>query len=334
MSNQFSISRSTSNLPEQSAKLSFPSALTAQAAKMMLATNSLFNFAAAGASRIISTMSNGKYLDEKATTLFAQAKTDFAKAGAAGLVGFALSLVALVVLYKTLAPSKKDPQNKSDDELCKVNKTHNENENTQKIDPKKLCSFGRGAQIPYGVMQTLNHLFQASDYTPDGKGDINPVQRLPFTESFGLKPTRKWMTANIHTGIYIGHLRHFVEKEYPTEKNYSNGSPYIIFRVNCTITEEDCKRLKLTEDLPKILESEIVIGSITSDGLEWSQLNNIKGSLLPSFIDGVFTSSENGNVLPTAQADFNNLKTLIRTGEAKDKRGLTWKLPDNEIIPQ
>lgn len=326
---------------EQSGKHSLPPRLTTLTSKMMLAANAFFNFGSAAASRIISAVSQGKYLNGKAAIFFAQAQTDCAKAGTAGLAGFTLSLVLLVTFYKKISGNPTKTNTSTENINTETSKIIN-NKEQKVINPKELYPCG-SYNMPYGTVKMLESLFEGSCYDPNQlpstvvykhyNHDQTPykhaLEKIPQHKSSGASPERKYMKKNTEHGLYFAQVPRFHEDKKPSKEEPSSGSFYIIFKVDCTITEENRERLG-GKNLTNKLENVIIIGN-KNNTLEWSQLNYNEPTS-PLFIKEVFTSSEDGSVLSSAQEDFDNLKKLIKTGEAKDSRGLIWRLENNDVI--
>lgn len=293
------INTQISKLQEQLAKLSIPPALTMQASKTMLAASSLFHFVGASVSRLICVASNNKFLNEKATELFAKAGADYNKAGTAGLAGFALCLVALATFYLNRTKSPSEPC-----EFIPGDSQH------------------RAITIPQGSMNTLNQLLQKSPYKSVAKvpvytgpkaADIrpenmkNPIEKGVFSWSKGEQNyERPFIAIKIKTDFSkCTRMNNYEDEAQAIFKTMTNHEDVII----------------LIQASPNVVNAQPV-----KPQFSWRQL--YRGDICsPSIFNPWFNSVKDGSLLDDAKEEFEALQKLIGgEGLIKELHGLTWRL--------
>ncbi len=180
--------------------------------------------------------------------------------------------------------------------------------------------------IPPEVKKTLDNLFEHSPY----KIDDLPLYSIFNDTQTIMSISRKDMTAPIMKGM-TKVMKGLTE----------DLSPFIVIKVDCNLSDENINKCsssdkeyykthRILKDILILSQFHKTAGSCADceDGKNvWYQLER-GGEMTPSFFKLNFTFRGNGSG-PTNEekSNFELVKTLLKTGQSTDTKGLIWKIP-------
>lgn len=213
--------------------------------------------------------------------------------------------------YTLLKVSKQDaPQ--SNDKLIEAINAAFEKSHTKSESPitSSKTEKSEKKEEPEASQLELNEFFGQAREAFDTifEGSAYPLAKIPhlIPPDPYMVPERKHMTAPVMRGM-----------------SYDGSRPYIAIQVDCTTSDEDLKNRGLTEK-PK---HEMIIFYKNHTGA-WYEMSSVgDATLQPEFFNGNFTDPANGELFANKQEQLKCMQELLTKGEAVDRKGLSWRIP-------
>lgn len=167
-------------------------------------------------------------------------------------------------------------------------------------------------RIDSAVKVTLDQLLQKSPYS---------IATLPVYEFADPLPKRERM-------------------KNPMMKGMAHGLPFIIIKVECTLTDKNLETTRYYLNKTKRnyykknrkVEGIVILYQHKPFELIWSQYHHESSTIYPEFFQGSFTDKSGSGPTDSEKGNFKLVQELLEKSKGPDTNGLIWSISQENMI--